>query len=89
MLRQLLLAAIGASYCLQGGSAQDENFGERVEHIVAYMTDKAENCIGPALEGGSPSQHAGEMRIRSRSLSRRACPCETTMDLLSERVLRC
>ena len=54
MLRQLLLAAIATSYCLQGGSAQDENFGERVEHIVSYMTDKGEKCIDPALEGEEP-----------------------------------
>ena len=54
MLRKLLLAAIAASYCFQGGRAQYENFGERVEHIVAYMTDKAEKCIGPPLEGEQP-----------------------------------
>ena len=54
MLRKFLLAAIAASYCFQSGSAQHETFGERVEHIVAYMIDKAEECIGPALEGEQP-----------------------------------
>ena len=54
MLRELLLAAIAASYCFQSGSAQHENFGERVEHIVAYMTDKGEKCIGPVLDGEEP-----------------------------------
>jgi hypothetical protein len=54
MLQKLLFAAIAASYCLQSGRAQDENFGERIEHIVAYMTDKAEKCIDPALEGEEP-----------------------------------
>src|SRR6266850_918178 len=54
MLRKLLLSAIAASYCFQSGRAQDETFGERVEHIVAYMTDRAEKCIGPALEGEEP-----------------------------------
>ena len=54
MLRQLILAAIAGSYCLQSGSAQNASFGERVEHIVAYMTDKAEKCIGPTLEGEEP-----------------------------------
>ena len=54
MLRKLILAAIAGSYCLQSGSAQDESFGERVEHIVAYMTDRAEKCIGPELEGEEP-----------------------------------
>ena len=56
MLRKLILAAIAGSYCVQSGRAQDESFGERVEHIVAYMTDKAEKCIGPALEGEQPLQ---------------------------------
>ena len=42
MFRMLLLSALAASYCCQSGRAQDESFGERVEHIVAYMTDKAE-----------------------------------------------
>jgi hypothetical protein len=54
MLRKLILAAIAGSYCLQSGSAQDDSFGERVEHIVSYMTDKAEKCIGPALDGEAP-----------------------------------
>ena len=54
MRRKLILAAIAGSYCLQSGSAQDESFGERVEHIVAYMTDRAEKCIGPELEGEEP-----------------------------------
>src|SRR6266516_4768488 len=54
MLRKVLLAAIAASCCFQSGSAQQENFAERVEHIVAYMTEKAEDCIGPALEDEQP-----------------------------------
>jgi hypothetical protein len=56
MLRRLLVAAIVASCCVRSGSAQEENFAERVEHIVAYMTDKGEKCIGPALEGEEPFQ---------------------------------
>lgn len=54
MFRKLILAAIVGSYCFQSGSAQDESFGERVEHIVAYMTDKAKKCIGPELDGEEP-----------------------------------
>src|SRR5436309_10983936 len=52
MRQKLLLATMAASYCFQGGSAQD--FGERVEDIVAYMTHKAEKCIGPTLDGEEP-----------------------------------
>ena len=51
MVRKLLLATVAASCCLQSGSAQEENFAQRVEHIIAYMTAKAEQCIGPAFEG--------------------------------------
>jgi hypothetical protein len=54
MFRMLLLSALAASYCCQSGRAQEESFGERVEHIVAYMTDKAEKCIAPALDGEEP-----------------------------------
>jgi len=89
MLRTLILAAIAGSCCLQSGSAQDENFGERVEHIVAYMTDKAEKCIGPELEGEEPVKVCkGDADTIAITISR-ASLSETAMDLLLERVLQC
>ena len=51
MLRRRLLVVVAASICFESANAQEESFSEKVEHIVAYMTDKAEKCIGPALEG--------------------------------------
>ena len=54
MLRKLMVAIFAVNYCFQSGNAQDESFAERVEHIVAYMNDKGEECIGPALEEEEP-----------------------------------
>jgi hypothetical protein len=54
VLRRLFLAPIAASIFFEIANAQEESFSERVEHIVAYMTDKAEKCIGPTLEGEEP-----------------------------------
>jgi hypothetical protein len=54
MVRKLLFAAIAATFCVQSGISQEQNFAQRIEHIVGYMTAKAKQCLGPALEGEQP-----------------------------------